>query len=145
MNPSHDSSHGCRIMRGEQRTRPRRAASGDHFARYRPPSGLDYLERADRQKHFELVDRTIVDRDTSGGPVDIAAVEDRLVSAMDSDPVALGHRVAMEARHFALRDQLLVALAVDAVGVIELQEVAPAPVKPLGDDGVYALGRAAVA
>src|ERR1700687_3722104 len=102
MNPSHDSSHGCQIMRGEQRTRPRRAPSGDHFDRYRPPSGLDYHERADRQKHFELVDRAIVDRDTSGGPVDIAAVEDRLVSAMDSDPVALGHRVAMGTRAFAL-------------------------------------------
>src|ERR1700738_2230910 len=77
----------------------------DHFDRYRPPSGLDYHERADRQKHFELVDRAIVDRDTSGGPVDIAAVEDRLVSAMDSDPVALGHPGGMGAPQLALRHQ----------------------------------------
>src|SRR4029077_17182402 len=90
-------------------------------------------------------DRAIVDRDASGGPVDVASVQDRLVGAMDSDPVALGNRVAAEARHIALRDQLLVAGAIDAVGVIELKEVAPARVKPLGDDGVGSLGRAAIA
>src|SRR5271167_3495502 len=95
--PSHHSSHGSQIMYGA------RGASGTRCAQL---SGLDYHERADRQKRFDLVDRAVVDRDASGGPVDVAGVENRLVGAMDSDPVARGNRVATEARHFALRDEL---------------------------------------
>src|SRR5208283_1891489 len=59
-----------------------RGASGTRRA---TGSGFDYHERAHRQKRFELVDRAVVDRDASGGPIDVAGVENRIVGAMDSD------------------------------------------------------------
>jgi len=51
----------------------------------------------------------------------------------------------MKVRHLTLRHQFVIACAVNAVRVIELQEIAPSPVPVLADDGVGALGRAPVA
>src|SRR5277367_3785312 len=108
---SHRSSHGRQIMYSARTASEARCALA---------SGLDYHERAHRQKRFELVDRAIVDRYTAGGPVHVAGIENRIVGTMDSDSVAWGNRPASEARDFASLHQLLVALAIDAVGVIEL-------------------------
>lgn len=76
--------------------------------------------------------------DASGGPVDIADVENRQTGAVDADAVALMHA----ARNIAVSLQLGEIGLIDGVGIVDLEEPSEAGAPVFRDDQVGALGRA---
>src|ERR1035437_8645205 len=105
-------------------------------------SGLDYHYRAVGEQPLQLFDIFVVHRNASGGPVDIAPVQDRFVAAMDSDSAAHAERMAVFVRHRAAVAQFLVAAPVQQVWIIQRQEPIPAAAGMLLDEGVPAGWRA---
>src|SRR5258708_28537412 len=86
------------------------------------PSRIDYHQRALGEYSRQLFDVTVVDRDASRGPVDVASIELWLVATVDSDSAADAHRMAVLSGHFAVAAHLLVAMAVDLVGIVQREE-----------------------
>ena len=93
---------------------------------------------------MEFVDVLVVYGDASGGPVYVAAVQDGLVAAVDSDSAADADRAAVFDRDDTAIAQLLVAAAVEDIGIVQREEPFPSPARMLLDDCVNALGRAPI-
>src|SRR5271156_172419 len=108
--------------------------------RRRLPLRVDYHGCADRQKPRKLADILIVDGNATGGPIDVADVQDRIVGAMNSHLAAF----ACPPRDFSAGPQFLEMSSVIGVGIIDLQKPVEAAAAMLLDNQIIAFRRAPI-
>src|SRR5579872_1658110 len=117
----------------------------EHWIFGRFALGLDDHNGADREHPREVVDIVVAHRNTSGGPIDVARVEDRNVGAVNPNRAADWSDLSMVAdRNYTVITHRLVANSIDVVGIVQAQKPSESMARVFLDDGVNAFGCASV-